>query len=119
MLDFDERPFEDENKKVKDRHLARVVTEKFGTDGHNKVELKTCSVLFDEVLRQVRVWSGKHADVIEGLWHKQKALSNENHRLIQKKARLVRDKLAKTVVSLTTQLEKTLQKLAEKLRLID
>lgn len=42
LFDFEPRPFEDEHKTQKQRQLAKVVKEKFGTDGHNKIELKTC-----------------------------------------------------------------------------
>lgn len=42
VLDFESRPFDDENKSRKQRMLAKVIKEKIGTDGHNKIELKTC-----------------------------------------------------------------------------
>jgi hypothetical protein len=42
MLDFEARPFEDEHKPRKQRALAKVIKEKFGSDGHNKIEIKTC-----------------------------------------------------------------------------
>lgn len=95
MLDFEARPFEDEHKPRKQRALAKVIKEKFGSDGHNKIEIKTCQALFDAVMKQVRVWSSKHADIIIQLTNKQKSFRIENQRLIQKKAHLIREKLAK------------------------
>ena len=51
VLDFEPRPFDDENKTSKQRILAKVIKEKFGTDGQNKIELKTCQTLFDELMK--------------------------------------------------------------------
>ena len=70
VLDFEARPFDDDYKPQKQRILAKVIKEKFGTDGHNKVEIKTCSTLIDEIMKQVRVWSGKHSDILEALTKK-------------------------------------------------
>ena len=64
LLDFESRNFKDENRDQKKHHLDRSLAEKFCTDDLNKMELKTSQVLLDEVVRQVRVWSGKHADLI-------------------------------------------------------
>ena len=119
LFDFEPRPFDDLNKPKKQRALARVIKEKFGTDGLNKVEIKTCEALFDEVILQVKHWSGKHADLISALSGKMKNFRIENQRLVQKKAHLVRDKLARQLMSLTTQLERTQQELDEKNRLLD
>ena len=44
--------------------MGPVIELVFCTDDLNKMELKTSQVLLDEVVRQVRVWSGKHADLI-------------------------------------------------------
>lgn len=107
ILDFEPRPFEDENKPHKQRALAKVIKEKFGTDGMNKVEIKTCEALFNEVLSQVKLWSGKHADLIVALTGKSKNFRIENQRLIQKKAHLVREKLSRQLISMTTKLERT------------
>ena len=58
--------------------MAKTIKEKFGTDGHNKIELKTCNVIYDELIKQVRVWSGKHADLIATISDKQKSYRVEN-----------------------------------------
>ena len=42
VLDFEQQPFDDENKIRKQRILAKVIKEEIGTDGQNKIELKTC-----------------------------------------------------------------------------
>ena len=69
-MDFESRTFDDEHQVDKQRALARVIKEKFGTDGHNKVEIKTCDALMDEIMKQVKVWSGKHAELITGIMNK-------------------------------------------------
>lgn len=78
VLDFEPRPFDDEHKVKKQRMLAKIIKEKLGTDGLNKIELKTCQVLFDELMRKVRLWSSKHADLVVSIWDKQKELRMEN-----------------------------------------
>ena len=78
ILDFEPRIFDDDKKNKKQRLVAKLIQQKFGLDGYNKIEMKTCGILFEELMKQVRAWSGKHADLIMGLFSKQNELRLEN-----------------------------------------
>ena len=51
ILDFEPRQFDDEHKSSKQRALAKILKEKLGSEGHNKVEIKTCNAILDEVIK--------------------------------------------------------------------
>ena len=56
------------------------------------------SLLIDEVLDQVRAWSGRHAELLQDLFQRKEALRQSSLKLVKKQAHVVKDKLSKALV---------------------
>ena len=63
--------------------------------------------------------SGRHAELIVSLNQKLKELHKANQRAVQQKVSVFREKLASTVISLTTKLQKAQSELDNKNRILD
>lgn len=68
--------------------------------GENKLQKKTVQLLFNQVIKQIRAWSGKHADLLLELIKRKDLMKSESNKLVKQEAHIVKDRLAKTVAKL-------------------
>lgn len=69
------------------------------------MQTKTLQLLFNEVIKQIRGWSAKHADLLVELIKRKDAVKAESSKQVKQIAHVVKDKLAKTVAKLQTRLQ--------------
>lgn len=111
ISDLEKREFADRFKDRKAQALDAALQAKFKADVGRKKEVKTVQLLLDEVIDQVRAWSGKHAGLLQELFQRKEALRQSNLKLVKKQAHVVKDKLSKALVLLATRLEQTQREL--------
>lgn len=95
------------NRKKIEEAAAELLSQKFQSiaDRESSAEVKTLKLLIDEVIKQIRCWSCRHADLLTNLMQRSEALKQKNFKQVKQVAHLVKDKLTNAVAKLQSRLQ--------------
>ena len=76
--DFEKMEFQDRYHDKKSKVLNATTHTKFKTSKDRKNDLDTVNKLIEEVVDKIRIWSGKHAELLQDLLLKKDQIKSAN-----------------------------------------
>ena len=78
---------------------------KYKIGNERKDDLDKVNKLIDEMVDKIRIWSGKHAELLQDLLLKKDQIRSADIKQLKREAHIVKDKLSRALINSTTKLE--------------